>query len=209
MINELKKYDTRYCANLSHGDENAENIFEYTERGSRLILSAPHATCSFVKKQEKVADLFTGSLVQYLGMKNHISTLIRVKYTPYKALISDYIFENKLDNHYFLDLHGFDKDIDYDICLGIGDCLPKDCPYLADIIKVAEKYHLKTIVNHPNYTGMVGLTGRYQLACGKPNVIQMELKRYLRDFYHNEDVVRKVTIPFLSEVIKIYSSKQE
>jgi len=204
MIDELKKYNERYAANKSHGVENAKDVFEYAERGSRLILSAPHATCSFVKKHEKLADLFTGAIAQYLGMKNHISTIIRTKYTPYKALISDYIFENKLDNHYFLDLHGFDKDIDYDICLGTADCLPEDCPYLAEILDIAKKYHLKTIVNHPNYTGMVGLTGRYQIACGKPNVIQMEIKRYLRDFYNNPDTVLDVTIPFLTDVIRLY-----
>lgn len=204
MINELKKYDARYCANLSHGDESADSIFEFTDYGSKLILSAPHATCSFVNKHEKVADLFTGAIAQYLGMKNHISTIIRTKFTTYKALISDYIFENKLDEHYFLDLHGFDKDIDYDICLGIADCLPEDCPYLAEILDIAKKYHLKTIVNHPNYTGMVGLTGRYQIACGKPYVIQMEIKRYLRDFYHNQETVRDITIPFLSDITKLY-----
>ena len=204
MINELKKYDARYCANLSHGDESADNIFEFTDYGSKLILSAPHATCSFVKKHEKLADLFTGAIAQYLGMKNHISTIIRTKFTPYKALISDYIFENKLDEHYFLDLHGFDKDIDYDICLGTADCLPEDCPYLAEILEVAKKYHLKTIVNHPSYTGMVGLTGRYQVACGKPYVIQMEIKRYLRDFYRNPEMVREITIPFLTDITKLY-----
>jgi len=204
MINELKKYDARYCVNLSHGDESAVDIFEYTSYQSKLILSAPHATCSFVNKHEKVADLFTGALAQYLGMKNHISTLIRVKYTPYKALISDYILEHHLDNHYFLDLHGFDKDIDYDICLGTADCQPKDCPYLDGILKIADKYCLKTIVNHPNYTGMVGLTGRFQVACGKPHVIQIEIKRYLRDFYQNPNTVSDITIPFLSEITKLY-----
>ena len=204
MINELQEYNARYSANKSHGDKNAGDIFEYTERGSKLILSAPHATCSFVNKHEKVADLFTGAIAQYIGIKNHISTLIRVKYTPYKALISDYIFENHLDNHYFLDLHGFDKDIGYDICLGTADCLPEDCPYLADILKITDKYHLKTIVNHPNYTGMVGLTGRYQIACGKPHVIQIEIKRYLRDFYKNKEMVQNITIPFLSEITKLY-----
>ena len=207
MIDELKKYDERYCANLSHGEENAKVIFEYIEKGSNLILSAPHATCSFVKKKEKVADLFTGAIVEYLGMKNNISTLIRTKYTPYKALISDYIFENGLENHYFLDIHGFNQDIGYDICIGIGDCRPNDCPYLKDILKIAEKYHLKAIINHPNYTGMIGLTGRYQMACGKPNVIQLELKRYLRDFYNHAEEVENITIPFLTNIINLYQKE--
>jgi len=204
MIDTLKKYDLLYNQNYSHGQEDCAEVFLLTDRGSSLILSALHATASFTNKQEKRADLFTGAITQYLGETENISTLIRMKFTPYKCLVSDYIAEQNLQDHYFLDIHGFNQDIDYDICLGIADCEALNYPYLENIITVAQKYNLKYIVNHPDYCGRAGLTGRYQKAFGKPNVIQIEIKKYLRDFYNYPDVVEKVTLPFMKDIIKTY-----
>ena len=152
-----------------------------------MILTAPHSTRSFCNKKEKNADLFTGAIVKYLGEENGVSTIIRTKFTPYKALISDWIAQNDVHQHYFLDIHGFNQDIDYDICLGIGEFEEKDYPYLQEIMQVAEKYGLRVIVNHPNYCGLKGLTGRYQKIFNLPNVIQMEIKKEFRDFFNNPD----------------------
>ena len=207
MIERLKKYDLIYNQNCSHGEENCSKVFQFVDSGSSLILSAPHATASFTNKHEKCADLFTGALVQYLGETENISTLIRVKYTPYKCLVSDFIVEHNLQEHYFLDIHGFNQDINYDICLGTADYEASNYPYLDKIIAVAEKYNLKYIINYPNYTGKPGLTGRYQKAFLKPHVIQMEFQKHLRDFYNNADMVENVTIPFLREIARVYKRK--
>ena len=204
MIKTLKIYDTYYNQNFSAGDEKSNDVFIYTNRQTNLILSAPHATRSFTNKHDKFSDLFTGAITQYLGETENISTLIRVKYTPYKCLISDYVVEHNLQEHYFLDIHGFNQDIDYDVCLGTAEYDAKDYLYLDKIIEVAKKYNLKYIVNHPDYMGKAGLVGRYQKAFGKPNVIQMELKKYLRDFYSCPDIVENTTLPFLRDVIKEY-----
>ena len=72
-------------------------------------------------------------------------------------------------------------------------------------MQVAEKYGLRVIVNHPNYCGLKGLTGRYQKIFNLPNVIQMEIKKEFRDFFNNPEVVKNTTIPFLTEVINLYS----
>jgi hypothetical protein len=204
MIELLKKYNECFVLNNSHGQEELDNIFEFTDYSSLLILSAPHATRSFCNKKEKCADLYTGALVQYLGEICNISSIIRTKFTPYKALILDYITEHNLQEHYFLDVHGFNQNIDYDICLGIGSFPEQNYPYLQEIINITQKYDLKIIVNHENYTGKCGLTGRYQKVYNKPCVIQIELKQYLRDFYNNPDVVRNITIPFFIDIIKCY-----
>lgn len=204
MIDKLKKYNECFVLNHSRGQEEKEDIFEFTNRSSALILSAPHATRSFCNKKEKGADLYTGALVKHLGAVNKISTLIRTKFTPYKILISDYIAEHNLQDHYFLDVHGFNREIGYDICLGIADFDVKNYPYLDCILQIAENYNLKTSVNYPDYTGKIGLTGRYQKAFNKPNVIQIELKQYLRDFYENPDVVANITLPFFNDVICCY-----
>lgn len=209
MIGRLKRYGLIYNQNCSHGEESSSEVFQFIDRGSSLILSAPHATASFVNKHEKKADLFTGALVQYLGETENVSTLIRVKYTPYKCLISDYVVEQSLQEHFFLDIHGFNQDMDYDICLGTAEYEAKGYPYLDKVIAIAEKYHLKYIVNHPNYTGKAGLTGRYQKAFGKPNAIQMEFQKYLRNFYSHANMVENVTIPFMRDVMREYLQEAE
>ena len=204
MIDALKKYNECFILNHSHGQEEREDVFEFTDYSSSLILSAPHATRSFCNKKEKCADLYTGAIVKCLGSVNKISTLVRTKFTPYKSLISDYIAEHGLQDHYFLDVHGFNQEIDYDICLGVAYFDSESYPYLDHILQIAKKYDLKTAVNHPDYTGKIGLTGRYQKTFNKPNVLQIELKQYLRDFYQNPDVVLNVTLPFFNDVIHCY-----
>lgn len=204
MIDTLKKYNEAFIQNYSHGNENDEDIFKYKNRNSSLILTAPHSTRSFCNKKEKSSDLFTGALVQYIGEQNNVSTIVRTKFTPYKALISDWIIQNNIHEHYFLDIHGFNQNIEYDICLGIGNFEEVNYPYLQQLIKIAQKYNLRTIVNHPNYCGLKGLTGRYQKIFNLPNVIQMEIKKNFRDFFNYPEVVKNTTIPFLSEVVDIY-----
>ncbi len=204
MIDTLKRYNDIFMQNYSRGDENCMEIFKYTDCNSNLILTAPHSTRSFCNKKEKMADLYTGALVKYLGEQNNVSTIVRTKFTQYKALISDWIIQNNTHEHYFLDIHGFNQDIGYDICLGIGHFEEINYPYLSQIINIAQKYNLRTIVNHPNYCGIKGLTGRYQKLFNKPNVIQIEIKKELRDFYQYPEIVKNTTIPFLSEVIDIY-----
>lgn len=93
MIDTLKKYNELFYQSHSHGQTDSADVFAYTDRASSLILTASHATRGFYHKQEKPADLYTGALVEYLGIENDISTLVRVKFTPYKVLISDYISE--------------------------------------------------------------------------------------------------------------------
>ncbi len=204
MIERLKTYNNDFVLNNSHGIEAKENIFEFTDNASQLILTAPHATRSFCNKKEKCADLYTGALVKYLGVTNQISTLVRTKFTPYKALISDYIAKHNLQDHYFLDIHGFNQDVGCDVCLGIANFDAENYPYLDCILQIAKKYSLKAIVNHPDYTGNIGLTGRYQKLFGKPNVIQIELKQQLRDFYNNSQIIKTITIPFFNEIIRCY-----
>ena len=204
MIETLKKYDEVFSQNHSHGDETSEDVFCFTDFKTRLILSAPHATASFANKKEKQADLFTGALVQYLGMKNHISTIIRKKFTPYKCLISDYIEKHGLSSHYFLDIHGFAKIDDCDVCLGTGLFGATDYPYVKEILDIAKKYNLRAALNHPDYRGKAGLTGRLQQATEKPLTIQLELHRRLRDFGAFPETVQNVTLPFLEDIIKCY-----
>lgn len=206
MLDTLKKYNEPFMRDHSHGDSLSPYIFAFTDRGSKLILSAPHATRSFENHHEKIADVYTGALVQLLGEDNNISTIVRTKFVPYRTRVADYISDHKLEEHYFLDIHGFNQPIDYDICLGIGHFQEQDYPYLSAILSLADGYNLRCIVNHPNYKGLYGLTSSYQQRWHQPNVIQVELQPYLRDFYHHPDRVLTTTIPFFNDVIQLYES---
>ena len=140
MIETLIKYNEIFVQNNSHGNRANKNIFDFSNFGSNLILTAPHATRSFVGKKEKLADACTGALVKYIGEQNRISNIIRTKFVPHKALISDFIAENKLQNHYFLDIHGFVAEPKYDVCLGTGYFSEEGYPYLDKIMAAAKKY---------------------------------------------------------------------
>jgi hypothetical protein len=204
MIEELKKYNEFYYQNCSHGDKALSCIFKFEDRGTKLILTAPHSTRSFINKQERFSDLYTGAITEYVGKNTNTSTIIRQKYTPYKALISDFIGNNNLQEHYFLDIHGFEKDIAYDVCLGIGEMDKDSYPYLQEIVQTIQSFDLRVAINHENYMGLRGLTGRYQRTYNKPNVIQMEMRRHLRDLYNNPENVQKITIPMLMKITDLY-----
>lgn len=135
---------------------------------------------------------------------NDISNITRTKFVAYKSLISDFVADNNLQNHYFWDIHGFKQNIDYDICLRTGYFDATGYPFLEEIIEVIKTYKFKYDVNHPQYMGKNGLTGRYQRQFSKPNVIQMELSYELRDFYSKPEMFCNTTVPMLNEIINIY-----
>ena len=204
MLSILKEYDKLYANNFSYGRQDREEVFDFENRNSKLILSAPHSTRTFLKNKEKLADLYTGAITKYVGEFCGVSTIIRNKYEAREFFISDYVFEHGLENHYFVDVHGFDKNIDYDVCLGIYKYKKDNYPYLDEIVAIGRKYGLKVAVNYPKYTGKGGFVEPFQEKTGKPNIIQMELKRYLRDFYQNPDIVEKITIPMMIEIANCY-----
>lgn len=205
IIDELKKYNQPFIQNNACGNINCKKIFEFDDCHSGLILSAPHSTRSFVFHQEKIADMGTGALVKLLSIQKNISVITRTKFTPHKAHILDFITQNNIQEHYFLDVHGFCKEKKYDICLGTGYYDASLYPYLDKILRVIEKYALRVAVNHKNYTGRIGLTGRYQKKWQRPNVLQIELQKDLRDFYNHPERVENITIPLLSEIIDVYN----
>ena len=94
---------------------------------------------------------------------------------PQKCLISDFILQNKLENRFFLDIHGMSDENDFDLAIGTGYLIPEKYSLQLEYIDVlAKKYDIKYVVNHKNYTGCPGLTGRLQQKTGKANVLQLE-----------------------------------
>ena len=77
-------------------------------------------------------------------------------------------------------------------------------PYLQEIVQTIQSFDLRVAINHENYMGLRGFTGSYQKTYNKPNVIQMEMRRHLRDFYNNSENVQNITIPMLTKITDLY-----
>ena len=68
MLNRLKKYEEEYCRNTYCGNSEGGD-FRFEDRGSRLILTAPHAVRTFRDNRPKAPDLCTGALTRLAGTK--------------------------------------------------------------------------------------------------------------------------------------------
>ena len=62
-VEQLTALGADFLANGSDGQINAVDLFEMENRCSTGILSAPHATNTFVNGKRKKIDLFTGEIV--------------------------------------------------------------------------------------------------------------------------------------------------
>lgn len=76
MLNRLKKYEEEYCRNTYCGNSEGGD-FRFEDRGSRLILTAPHAVRTLRDNRPKAPDLCTGALTRLAGEQNDVSTIIR------------------------------------------------------------------------------------------------------------------------------------
>ncbi|MBO7556413.1 MAG: hypothetical protein J6T72_03355 [Alphaproteobacteria bacterium] len=200
QINKLKDFEKYFAENYYFGAAKSKSVFSYMENNSRVCLTAPHSTKSTVSRLVKGSDLYTGSLVKYLGETCNLSYIVRNKYYHKKCMLSSFILKNNLEQHYFLDIHAM-KDRPFDLAVGIGYCSPKDYEKeLLLIKKLCKKYQLKYVVNHPAYTGQRGLTGKLQHQLSKAAVLQLEWSKKFRDFEHNPNEVTKITLPFIKEL---------
>ena len=135
-----------------------------------------------IAEEAKNRDVGTGAIVQYLGKQAGFAAIVRNKFVPRKEMISDFILAQKLEDSFFLDIHGMKVHKNFDLAIGTG--------YLgrqkyADVLKKAgelcRKYKIKYRVNLPKYSGKIGLTGRLQKATGRPQVLQLEFSPSFRD----------------------------
>lgn len=206
MLEILKTSEEAFSCNEYFGQENGEEFFYFEDRGSRVVLSAPHATRTFVCKKVKAPDLFTGALATVIGKCFGYSSLVRTGFCPQKALISDFIKENNLGGKYFLDIHGMDNGREFDLALGTGyfsaDVYRRE---IEKIRELTEKYKIKMVLNHPDYRGIRGLAGRYQKEFGLPQVLQLEWRQDYRNFYACPEKVLEQTIPFIAELADFLS----
>lgn len=208
MRDKLLEYNKCFWVNNGCGETANPEVFSYFEKGSYVCLSAPHATKTFAKKQVKLADLFTGCITRYVAEETGVSYIVRNKFMPQKILINDFICERKIENHFFLDIHAMKDGNGFDLAIGTGYLPPSAyAKQLEFVAKLCTKYGLSYVINHPNYTGCYGLTGRLQKAFSLPQVLQLEWSRRYRDIFDYYDNVAAVTIPFLKELALFVDEK--
>lgn len=202
MLNLLKKYEEEFAQNLYCGAQSGD-FYNFENRDSKLVLSAPHSVRTFRNKKEKAPDLYTGSLVKMLGQHNNLSTVTRRRFSLERNSVTDFVLRQKLENHYFLDIHGMKENDDFDLAIGTGILTADDYQsWFRHITSLAEKYQIRYVVNHPSYTGKFGLTGDLQKISPIPRILQLEWQPKMRDFYHFPSLVLNRTLPFISELAK-------
>ena len=203
MKNKLIEYDRKFVLNDFKGQIDSSNVFSYIEKGTRVCLSAPHSVKSFCNHKVKQSDLYTGALVCLIGEMFDFSYMVRDKFVDYKCRIDDFVLERGYERHYFLDIHGMKNNDDFDLAVGLGvasfDDYKKE---LEKIDELAKKYDVRYVVNHLNYMGKFGFTGKFQQKTGMCNIIQLEWSKSFRNFYDNFEIVSKKTIPFLVDLAK-------
>ena len=123
--------------------------------------------------------------------------------------IIDFVTENDLENHFYLDVHGMRSDVPFELAVGTG--YVNEGQYqeqLHFINDLAKKYEIKWILNHPSYQGKVGFTGKYQKNYKKANILQLEWRHDMRDFLNFPKNVIERTIPFLIELAQSIENTQ-
>lgn len=201
MHDTLIEYNKCFWENDGCGDVNNPEVFSYFEAGSRVCLSAPHATKTFANKKVKLGDLFTGCITRYVAEQTGTSYIVRNKFMPHKVLINDFIVEKNLLNHFFLDIHAMKDGNGFDLAVGTGYLPPEMYQKQLDFIKeLCRQFDLKYVINHQHYTGCFGLTGRLQKITSEPQVLQLEWSRRYRDIFCCYNKVETVTVPFLQQL---------
>ena len=203
MLSRLSELNDRYIQNNGFGC--GDEAFVFTDRSSKLVLSAPHAVKTYLNGKVKSADLFTGALVDFVGEKCQISTLIRTSYQDKEYLPDEFIKAQNIGEKFFLDIHGMVDHEDFELAVGTG-LLEADAYQKAinAVGIIGEKYGLRKVLNHPHYSGIAGmkaLTARMQMFTGKPLALQLEIGREYRDFQEFPKKVIEKTVPFLQELV--------
>lgn len=149
--------------------------FRFEDRGSRLILTAPHAVRTLRDNRPKAPDLCTGALTRLAGEQNDVSTIIRRRTGEERNAAAGFVIDRQLANHCFLDIHGMNGGREFELAVGTGILPAADyAPELELIGRLAEKYKIRWVTNHPDYTGRFGLTGSLQRLNPLPRILQLE-----------------------------------
>ncbi len=201
MLDRLTELNLKYQANAGQGKLEGKRVFEFVDRKSEIVLSAPHATQTWVRQAVKKSDLYTGAITEYLGERLGFSTIVRQKFVAGRVMIEDFITAQKLENKFFLDIHGIACDKPFELGVGTGQLSALDYAKEIRLIQnLAHKYKIKTIINHPDYRGAAGLTRKLQEIHHQPRILQLEWRLDMRDFLTYPHNAGQRLIPFMLEL---------
>ncbi len=202
FFERLHQVNETFSANVNNGQLQETDVFKFYNYDSRVVLTAPHATKTMVAQKQKKADLFTGALAFCLSEEQKVSSIVRRRYDDKEYWIHDFIIRRNLGDKFFLDIHGIDLDKSFELAVGTGVFSVMDYKKELSLIQqLAEKYGIKMVVNYPDYRGLKGMTKYLQEVWNRPQVLQLEWRRDMRDFYQYPEKVEKMTLPFMRALI--------
>lgn len=127
-MNCICKLNDKYYKNNCNGSKLNNNNYILIEGKNNILLSAPHA----VRQREKLADSYTGAIVEYLAKNTNSYAIIRCcnfsddpnrddygKGLEYKDKIIDIIRQNSIE--YMFYIHGCNDYHEFDIDLGTNN----------------------------------------------------------------------------------------
>lgn len=156
VTKKLIELDERYKANMYRGQLDAEGLWLFEDRKSRVVVSAPHATQTYINNHIKKSDLYTGALAELLGYQTGCSVIVRQKFVSETALINDFVLRQNPDEHFFLDIHGM-RERPFDLAVGTGFMSAGEYLRPLTLIKeLAEKYRIKWLLIIPIIEGRGG-----------------------------------------------------
>lgn len=194
-------HEKKFEQNGFHGEIHQAPVFKFFDKNSHVVFSAPHTTRTVINGKSRFSDRFTGAITMYLGEKTDFSTIVRQKFIQKEVSIIDFVTENNLEGHFFLDVHGMRADVPFELAVGTGYFAESKYEKQLYIIeRLAKKFGIKWILNHENYQGKIGFTGKYQERYNQPNILQLEWRKDMRDFIDFPQNVINKTISFLKDL---------
>jgi len=184
--------------------------FIFEEKDSRVLISAPHTIFQHKESgEEKLNEPFTKAICMYIANHVNCSYIVKTKDNykdPNNSEIDSYKNKmlsiiNKKDVKLVIDIHGADKDREFDIELGTLNNLSADYSTIKELYESFIEHNIKSVsLNEPFKGGKIT-----QMVYGwtDADVIQIEINRCIRDISNIEDLynVCNAIIDFINQYL--------
>lgn len=197
-VERIKALEAKYCQNGYHGYLSGPATLSKVSPSSNVLLVAKHSVMHWDKDgASKLADLYTGALVEYLHEKTGCSFISSIRThddispfmgeTSHDRLIRELSAQKPL---VVLDIHGMKKN-EFSIAIGYGNLMTKEQELMMD--NISDIFPANEVAFNPSgYSARAKhSTVEITKSIGNPAVLQIELSRNLRKG-ENDDFIAKM-----------------
>jgi len=154
---QAEEANAKYKENNNFGRPGTQRNLYYKIGDLPVILSAPHAVTQWRDNKVKVADAYTGAIVELVSQRVNCSYIAKAfndntdanddEKSDYRDFLADIIINNGIKC--LLDIHGVNSEMDTDIDIGTNYDLNinKDKRIKALVLDLAKQYGLKCTWN--------------------------------------------------------------